>query len=402
MPEITSYADSYYSMTWEGPRGYPEDANAGRCYITGTLGMLRFQGEPDVLFADGTSGDGFSFRWCPAWGAPAFNGGKGAFHELWEYTPAALGFRGLWEEDPDGGWDEAWGKLRGLIDRGVPVQIGTHYSLILPYGAKTSPRLAYVNSVRPGPGFGHHIVIAGYDLHEGTVTVYEPNDVMPHSRYQAPIKVFRRAWEEAAQREGGHYVPWPNHYPWRGEWSLHDGYGPYQMMWIEPGRDPRWDIAASIRDSYRRNLKILRGEYPKPYAIFASQWQIPRIETGAPGMVRCAEAIRAGKLKDIVAPNGRTLKLFTQGQIPNHGVLGRAGATGYLRRVAKELSARGLRSSDVAEAAERMQESSNLFRKLRYEENLVSAGDLLGRIADFEIAAMELMEHGYPEVTAMR
>jgi hypothetical protein len=83
-------------------------------------------------------------------------------------------------------------------------------------------------------------------------------------------------------------------------------------------------------------------------------------------------------------------------------VLGRAGAAGYLRRVAKELGARGLKSSDVAEAAERMQESSNLFRKLRYEENLVAAGDVLGRIADCEIAALDLMERAYPEVKAMR
>ena len=27
------------------------------------LGMLRYHGEGDVLFADGVSGDGFSFRW---------------------------------------------------------------------------------------------------------------------------------------------------------------------------------------------------------------------------------------------------------------------------------------------------------------------------------------------------
>ena len=81
MPEIKEYAESYYSMTWDGPRGYPQDANSGRCYITGMLGMIRQQGEPDVLFADGTSGDGFSFRWCPAWGNPAFNGGAGAFHD---------------------------------------------------------------------------------------------------------------------------------------------------------------------------------------------------------------------------------------------------------------------------------------------------------------------------------
>jgi hypothetical protein len=62
------------------------------------LGMLRYHGEPDVFFADGTSGDGFSFRWCPAWGCPAFNGGKGPFHEIWEYTPAALGFTSHWME----------------------------------------------------------------------------------------------------------------------------------------------------------------------------------------------------------------------------------------------------------------------------------------------------------------
>ena len=53
MPEITRYADAYYPMTWEGPRGYPDDANSGRCYITGTLGILRYQGEPDVLFEIG-------------------------------------------------------------------------------------------------------------------------------------------------------------------------------------------------------------------------------------------------------------------------------------------------------------------------------------------------------------
>ncbi|MBI4594616.1 MAG: hypothetical protein HY728_10415 [Candidatus Rokubacteria bacterium] len=402
MPEITPYTDAYYSMTWEGPRGYPQDINSGRCYITGMLGMLRLHGEDDVLFADGTSGDGFSFRWCPTWGAPAFNGGTGPFHEIWEYTPRVLGFSGHWEEDPDGGWDEAWAKLRSLVERGLPVQVGTHYSVMLPEGAKTSPRLEFLSRVRPGPGFGHHIVIAGYDLDRQVVTVYEPNDVLPHARYECPINVFRRAWEESAQREGGHYSPWPNHRPWDGEWSLHDGYGPYQMMWVEPGRDPAWDIAVSIRSSFRRNLKILRGEYPKPYATFANQWQIPTIETGAPGMARCAEAIRAGRLKDIVGVGGKTIKLFVQGNIPNHGVLGRAGAAGYLRRVAAELTKRGLNGGLVAEAADRMQESSNLFRKLRYEETLMAAGDLLGRIADCELAALDLMERAWPEVPALR
>jgi hypothetical protein len=402
MPEVTTYADAYYSMTWEGPRGYPEDANAGRCYITGMLGMLRFHGEPDVLFADGSSGDGFSFRWCPTWGAPAFNGGAGAFHELWEYTPPVLGFRSHWQEDPAGGWEEAWDTLRGLIDRGLPVQVGLHYSLVLPYGTRTSPRLEFVSRVRPGPGFGHHVVIAGYDLDRQTVTVWEPNDIAKHARYECPINVFRRAWEEAAQREGGHYTPWPNHYPWDGDWTLHDGYGPYQMMYVERGREPRWDVTASIRDSFRRNLKILRGEYPKPYALFGNQWQIPRWETGAPGMARCAEAIRAGRLRDVVAPGGETRPLFVRGNIPNHGVLGRAGAAGYLRRVATELDARALKGALAAEAADRMQASSDLFRTLRYEENLGAAGDLLGRIADCELAALDLMERAWPEVQALR
>lgn len=402
MPQIERYAEAYYSMTWEGPRGYPQDANAGRCYITGMLGMLRYHGEEDVLFADGTSGDGFSFRWCPAWGCPAFNGGKGPFHEIWEYTPAALGFTSHWSEDPEGGWDEAWETLRGLIDRGLPVQVGLHYSLVLPYGAKTSPRLAHVLSVRPGVGFGHHVVVAGYDFERGTVTVYEPNDILPHARYECPIPVFRRAWEEAAQREGGHYTEWPSHYPFDGEWSLHDGYGPYEMMWVEPGRDPNWDSARSIRDSFRRNLKILRGEYPKPYAAFANQWQIPHWETGAPGMARCAQAIRAGKLKDVVGPDGKVRRLFTQVNIPNHGVLGRVGAAGYLRRVARELTERDLDGTLVAEAAARMQESSNLFRKLRYEQNLTAAGDFLGRIADCELAALDLMDRAWPEVQSLK
>jgi len=401
MPEIETYAASYYSMTWEGPRGYPEDANSGRCYITGMLGMLRHHGEPDVLFADGTSGDGFSFRWCPAWGSPAFNGGAGAFHELWEYTPAALGFRARWEQDHEGGWDEAWERLRGLLDRGLPVQVGTHYSVMLPHGAATSPRLAHVLRLRPGPGFGHHVVIAGYDPGRDSVTVYEPNDVLPHARFECPVPAFRRAWQEAEQREGGHYTPWPNHYPFAGEWSLHDGYGPYHMMWVEPGRDPAWSVAASIRHSFRRNLKILRGEYPKPYALFGNQWQIPRWETGAPGMVRCAEAIRAGRLKDVLSPTGETRRLFVQGNIPNHGVLGRAGAAGYLRRVGRELDARGLKGELAHRAADRMEESSLMFRRLRYEGDLVAAGDLLGRIADCELAALDLMERAWPEVQAL-
>jgi hypothetical protein len=403
MPEIATYADSYYSMTWLGPKGYPENANGGRCYFTGVIGMLRHWGETDPLFADGLSGDGFSFRWCPVWGAPAFNGGKSAFHELWEYTAQTMGYRGHWEEDHEGGWEEAFAKLRGLVDRGIPVQVGLHYSRVWPYGTATSPRLAHMAGFLGKTGFGHHVVVAGYDLDRGTVTVYEPNDLMPYSRYECPIPVFRQAWEEANQRVGDRYVEWEHHHPWDGDWSLHDGYGPYLMVWIEPEKDPHWDIAAAIRHSFRRNLKILSGEYPKPYALYGSQWQIPHWETGAPGMARCAEAIRRGELKDAVSPTGEVRPLFVRGNIPNHGVLGRAGAAGYLRRVAQELGrSNHLKPDDVEAAAGLMQQSSDLFRVLRYEEDLPKAGEILGRIAETELKALAHMERGWEEVRQLR
>jgi hypothetical protein len=401
MPEITAYSDSYYSMTWLGPKGYPEHGNAGRCYFTGVLGMLRHWGESDVLFADGTGGDGFSFRWCPTWGAPAFNGGKGAFHEIWEYTPRALGFRGHWEEDPEGGFEEAFEKLRGLIDRGIPVQVGLHYSLLLPYGALSSPRLAYMKSIMKDTGFGHHVVVAGYDLNKRTVVIWEPNDIGEHARYECPLEVFRRAWEEPAQRADGHYKAWAHHYPWAGQWSLHDGYGPYLMVWVEPGRDPNWDIAASIRGSFRRNLKILSGEYPKPYALYGSQWQIPHWETGAPGMARAAEAIARGELTDPLTPSGERVPLFVKGNIANHGVLGRRGAAGYLQRVALELAKRNLDGEAARAAASFMQRSSELFETLRYEEDVKKAGTILARIAEAELAALAKMEQAWSEVAKL-
>ena len=401
MPEITAYSDSYYSMTWLGPKGYPENGNAGRCYFTGVLGMLRHWGEEDVLFADGTSGDGFSFRWCPTWGAPAFNGGKGAFHEMWEYTPRALGFRGHWEEDPEGGFEEAFEKLRGLIDRGIPVQVGLHYSLLLPYGALSSPRLAYMKSIMKDTGFGHHVVVAGYDLKKQTVVIWEPNDIAEHSRYECPIEVFRRAWEEPVQRVDGHYKAWAHHYPWNGQWSLHDGYGPYLMVWVEPGRDPNWDIAASIRDSFRRNLKILSGHYPRPYALYGSQWQIPHWETGAPGMARAAEAIARGELTDPLTPSGERVPLFVKGNIANHGVLGRRGAAGYLQRVALELAKRNLEAEAARAAASFMQRSSELFEALRYEEEVKKAGAILARIAEAELAAAAKMGEAWSEVAKL-
>ena len=401
MAQITEYAAAYHSMTWLGPLGYPENANAGRCYFTGTLGQLRYYGEEDVLFADGTSGDGFSFRWCPTWGAPAFNGGKGPFHEIWEYTPKALGFEGHWEEDDEDGWEGAWAKLRGLIDRKVPVQVGVHYSLLLPYGAKTSPRIAHMYKTMGPTGFGHHVVVAGYDLDARTVTIYEPNDILPNAAYPCPLDVFRRAWEESALWHDGRYEAWAHHHPYGGEWSLHDGYGPYLMAWVEPGRDPDWNIAASIRHSFRRNIRILSGFYPRPYALFGNQWQIPHWETGAPGMARCVEAIRRGELTDTTGPDGKPIPLFVRGNIPNHGVLGRQGAAGYLRRVALELAARSLRPDDVRIAGDAMQASSDLFRELRYEERLASATDILARIAEQELAALEHMERAWSEVRSI-
>ena len=71
-----------------------------------------------------------------------------------------------------------------------------------------------------------------------------------------------------------------------------------------------------------------------------------------------------------------------RGNIPNHGVLGRAGAAGYLRRVTSEMGVRGLPTAAVRVAAEHMQASSDLFRVLRYEADLLKAADVLARIAD--------------------
>ena len=398
MPEITAYSSSYYSMTWLGPKGYPKNANAGRCYFTGMLGALRHFGEDDVLFADGVSGDGFSFRWCPAWGAPAFNGGKGPFHEIWEYTPRILGFRSHWEEDAEGGFDEAFARLTGLIDRGIPVQVGLHYSLLLPHGATGSPRLAFQASTMKDTGFGHHVVVAGYDLERRVVVIWEPNDLAEHARYECPIDVFKLAWEQASLRTGDQYRAWPHHHPWGGQWSLHDGYGPYLMVWVEPQRDPQWDIAVAIRDSFRRNLKILNGDYPKPYALFGNQWQIPHWETGAPGMARFAEALLRGEVEDSLSPTGERRPLFVNGQIPNHGVLGRRGAAGYLQRVAQELAERGLDGASAARAADFMSRSSVMFQSLRYQTDLKKGGDQLKLIAQAELAALAEMREAWEQV----
>lgn len=385
-------------MTWLGPKGYPDGANSGRCYFTGMIGMLRHFGEEDTLFADGISGDGFSFRWCRFYGAPAFNGGVGPFHELWEYTPRALGFQGHWEQDHEGGFEGAFAKLTGLIDRGIPVQVGLHYSLLLPYGAKSSPRLRFQNETMHKSGFGHHVVVAGYDLEKKTVVIWEPNDLAEHAKFECPIDVFRLAWEQSAQRVNDQYQAWPHHRAYDGEWSLHDGYGPYLMVWVEPERDPNWDIGAAIRHSFRRNTKILSGEYPKPYALFGNQWQIPHWETGAPGMARFAQAVLDGKVEDPLGVDGERAPLFLTVNIPNHGVLGRRGAGGYLDRVARELDQRGLDGEPAARAAQHMLDSSEQFKTLRYERDMKQAGELVRQIAETELAALAQMQKGWEQV----
>src|SRR5699024_2253651 len=124
--EITTYKNAFVPMIWMGEQGYPEGSNGGRCYITGLLGMLKHLGVEDVAFADGASGDGFSFRWTPAWGAAAFNGGAGPFHDIWEYMCSVMGFNCHWVEDPIGGEEAAFKQLLSLIQRGIPVQVSAH------------------------------------------------------------------------------------------------------------------------------------------------------------------------------------------------------------------------------------------------------------------------------------
>jgi hypothetical protein len=49
----------------------------------------------------------------------------------------------------------------------------------------------------------------------------------------------------------------------------------------------------------------------------------------------------------------------------------------------------------VRAASDFMSQSSDLFRLLRYEEDLMKAGDLLARIADTELKALAEMERGW-------
>jgi hypothetical protein len=75
--------------------------------------------------------------------------------------------------------------------------------------------------------------------------------------------------------------------------------------------------------------------------------------------------------------------------------MGRASAAGYLKRVAAELAKRNFNADAVRAAAELMGQSSELFRVLRYEEDLMTAGGLLARIAEIELKALVQMERGW-------
>ena len=148
--------------------------------------------------------------------------------------------------------------------------------------------------------------------------------------------------------------------------------------------------------------KLIWGANPyyvsEPYALFGNQWQIPHWETGAPGMVVFAKAILEGEIENPLSPTGERKALFVFGSIPNHGVLGRRGASGYLRRVAQELDARGIESQAVKRASEYMNQSSELFQILRYESQLQKAGEILTKIAQLEMKALEQMREGWNQV----
>jgi hypothetical protein len=145
-------------------------------------------------------------------------------------------------------------------------------------------------------------------------------------------------------------------------------------------------------------MKILSGEYPKPYALFGNQWQIPHWETGAPGMARFAQAVLDGKIEDPVGVNGERAPLFVAVNIPNHGVLGRKAAAGYLARVARELDLRGLDGESAAKAGHYMHQSSELFKELRFERDMMKAGAIVKRIAEAELDALAQMRKGWEQV----
>jgi hypothetical protein len=115
-------------------------------------------------------------------------------------------------------------------------------------------------------------------------------------------------------------------------------------------------------------------------------------------MARFAEAILRGEVEDSLSPTGERRPLFLNGQIPNHGVLGRRGAAGYLQRVARELSERGLDGSAASRAADFMNRSSDMFQSLRYQTDLMKGGELLTLIAQAELGALAEMRKAWEQV----
>ena len=65
---------------------------------------------------------------------------------------------------------------------------------------------------------------------------------------------------------------------------------------------------------------------------------------------------------------------------------------------AVELEKRGGDATDVRSAAEAMDHSSNLFRRLRYEDDLSIAVDILQSIAETELEALAAMEIAWPVI----
>jgi len=105
-----------------------------------------------------------------------------------------------------------------------------------------------------------------------------------------------------------------------------------------------------------------------------------------------------GEVEDSLSPTGERRPLFVAGSIPNHGVLGRRGAAGYLQRVAKELEARGLDGAAAAKAGDFMHQSSGMFQSLRYQGDLMRAGEQVRQIAQAELAALSEMKQAWEQV----
>jgi hypothetical protein len=63
-----------------------------------------------------------------------------------------------------------------------------------------------------------------------------------------------------------------------------------------------------------------------------------------------------------------------------------------------ELGVRGLETAATASAVDHMQASSELFKVLRYEQDLTKAGTVLQQIAAHEVAALGDMTRAWADV----